>query len=325
MTIMHKPQVLLTNCLRVGPKEHKDLGDLYLEAKELPGFVRINFSAADKSSSTIHFRTATDAALALDIDDVAFHKPSDSNRAENQPLDQSAKPSSVLYVRMMKGMTPEGLRKIVETIEGFSQFMHTKTFGKIYFSSPEYASKAAERLWRETNIYSYFHHMKSDSEASGESGSRGEESKTVHVQNLDRDFAALYKMFFELPGATRIGYHKGYVFLCFKEGSLAKSAVNRINTTTGMKARTVEFEYSPHFTPGSIGTAGKTIRMNFITTNPTEAEVRNVFSTHPGFQKLHFTSKKCWATFATVETANACLEHFNEHTNIKVVFCNAHK
>ncbi|KAJ3095225.1 hypothetical protein HK100_005885 [Physocladia obscura] len=149
-----------------------------------------------------------------------------------------------------------------------------------------------------------------------------EESKTVHVQSLDRDFAGLYKLFMELPDACRIGYHKNYIFLCFKTPESAKVAVESINKRTSMRARTVEFEYSPHFTPGSLGTPGKIVRMNFITVSPTEAEIRAVFMRHKGFTKLQYTSKKCWATFASIDTASKALQHFNAHTNIKVVFCN---
>ncbi|KAJ3293706.1 hypothetical protein HDU79_011996 [Rhizoclosmatium sp. JEL0117] len=319
-------QIVVTNCLRVGTPSTQDLGDLFKQAKQMPGFLRINFSAAEKNASTIHFRSAHDAALALvmqcqDLDDIAFVSSSAAGRTEKSPppLDQTANPSSVLYVRMMKGMTAEALLKIVSDLDGFDKFMNTKTFGKIYFVSAEYAMRAAERLWTETNIYSYFHHMKSDSE-NVTPNAKHEESCTVHVQSLDRDFDGLYKLFLELPGANRIGYHKGYIFLCFDKHIAAKSAVSRINTSTRMKARTVEFEYSPHFTPGSIGTPGKMVRMNFITTS--ESEVRNVFMTRPGFTKLFYTSKKCWALFSTVEHARQCVEHFNDRTNIKVVFCN---
>ncbi|KAI9336980.1 hypothetical protein BDR26DRAFT_864308 [Obelidium mucronatum] len=342
----HHQAIQLTNCLRVGSSPKQDLGDLYKQAKQMPGFVRINFSATEKSSSTIHFRSVHDAALALvmqcqDIDDIGFSTaPTVSDK--NPPLDQSAKPSQVLYVRIMKGMQPESLKKIVELLEGFESFFHTKTFGKIYFTSNALAAKAAERLWTETNIYSYFHHHKPDVDSSADSSTAGgsgcgggrdggsgdgkvEEGKTVHIQSLDRDFDGLYRLFLELAGASRIGYHKGYIFICFDKHSQAKSAVVRINNCTKMKARIVEFEYSPHFTPGSIGTPVKTVRMNFITSTPTESEIRNVFMTRPGFLKLSYTSKKCWATFSTVEAATDCVEHFNTHTNIKVVFCDKTK
>ncbi|KAI8619201.1 hypothetical protein BC830DRAFT_820303 [Chytriomyces sp. MP71] len=273
----------------------------------------------------------TDAALALvtaltDIPDVAFHRiDAGKSEADPPPLKQTARPSQVLYVRMMKGMTPSGLRKIVEGLEGFKEFQHTKTFAKIYFHRIEAAAAAAERLWSETNIYAFYHHLKSDAEISGgmcttENGESG--SKTVHVQALDRDFADLYALFFELPGAKRIGYHKNYIYLCFTAHALAKRAVSHINARTGMKARSVDFEYAPHFTPGGLGEPCKTVRMNFITITPTEIEIKRVFLTRPGFQKLVYTSKKCWAHFATMEAAADCVRHFNEHTNIKVVFCN---
>ncbi|KAJ3024499.1 UNVERIFIED_CONTAM: hypothetical protein HDU68_008106 [Siphonaria sp. JEL0065] len=319
--------VVLTNCLRVGANTKQDLGDLYKQAKDMPGFLRINFSATEKSSTTIHFRSVHDAALALvmqcqDIDDIAFSPVPTATDKSPPPLDQSAKPSQVLYVRIMKGMQPETLKKIVELLDGFESFFHTKTFGKIYFASCAFATTAAERLWKETNIYSYFHHHKPDIE-NGDSGDvaggmimKRDDGKTVHVQSLDRDFAGLYRLFLELAG-----YHKGYIFFCFDKHSSAKAAVSRINGSTKMKARVVEFEYSPHFTPGSIGTPGNIVRMNFITTTPSEAEVRNVFMTRPGFLKLNYSSKKCWAMFSSVDAAADCVWHFNNHTNIKVVFC----
>ncbi|KAJ3399521.1 hypothetical protein CcCBS67573_g08949 [Chytriomyces confervae] len=325
--------VTVTNCLRVGSECVQDLGDLFKQAKDLPGFVRINFSAADKNSSTIQFKSAHDAALALvtsmtDIRDVSFHSvPANKSEANPPPLRQTAKPSQVLYVRMMKGMTPEGLRKIVESLDGFTQFQHAKTFGKIYFVSEKHAANASQRLWTETNIYAFFHHMKSDMDADssipGVPGlGQDAGSTTVHVQSLDRDFAGLYKLFLELPGGSRIGYHKNYIFLCFDTHKSAKTAVSHINTTTYMKARTVEFDYSPHFTPGSLGIPGKTVRMNFITVFPKESEIHQVFATYAGFERLHYTSKKCWATFSSVTAATECLKHFNQYTNIKVVFCN---
>ncbi|ORY51536.1 hypothetical protein BCR33DRAFT_780495 [Rhizoclosmatium globosum] len=266
-------QIVVTNCLRVGTPSTQDLGDLFKQAKQMPGFLRINFSAAEKNASTfISVLPMTRRWLGNAVPGLGRHcfrvkQCCWKDGKSPPPLDQTANPSSVLYVRMMKGMTAEALLKIVSDLTGLINLC-----------------------------------------------------RTVHVQSLDRDFDGLYKLFLELPGANRIGYHKGYIFLCFDKHVAAKSAVSRINTSTRMKARTVEFEYSPHFTPGSIGTPGKMVRMNFITTS--ESEVRNVFMTRPGFTKLFYTSKKCWALFSTVEHARECVEHFNDRTNIKVVFCN---
>ncbi|KAJ3350585.1 hypothetical protein HDU83_009518 [Entophlyctis luteolus] len=315
-------KIEVTDCLKVNTNATQDLGDLFKHAKSLPGFVRINFSSAERNASTIHFRSPHHAALALvtrmqDIEEVSFHSVQSLNASEKNPppLGQVAKPSQVLYVRMMKGMTPDGLKKIVEELPGYLQFLHTKTFGKIYFASQEDAAKAADLLWTETNIYAFFHHMKSDCV------DENEESKTVHVQALDRDFAALYMLFTELPGAQRIGYHRSYIFLCFDSHKAARAGVEALHRRTRMKARIVEFEYSPHFTPGSLGTPGTSVRMNFITVSPSQKEVLAVFLTRPGFLGLTYTPKKCWATFDSTQTAAATVEHFNNHTNMKVVFC----
>ncbi|KAJ3417043.1 Enkurin domain-containing protein 1 [Chytridiales sp. JEL 0842] len=228
--------------------------------------------------------------------------------------------SSVLYIRLMKGMTSTALEKIVAHLEGLDTIKISKAFVNLHFSSVEQAVKAARWLSSTTNIYTYFHHPHQKNDSAVKLSPEDIVSKTIHVQWLDRDMVDLVGYFFGLNGITLIGFHKQFLFANFKTEEDARKAVERVHRETNMKSRLVEFEYTPHFTPGSLGTPSETVRLEFSTISPSESEITGLFAMQDGFESLHYTPKRCFVKFRSIESAAACVEFFNTKTNLKVVF-----
>ncbi|KAJ3326376.1 hypothetical protein HDU76_012979 [Blyttiomyces sp. JEL0837] len=259
--------------------------------------------------------------------------------AQHLPLVHTNDPSDVLYIRLMKGMTVRALEKIVQHIPGGPSMQAAKTFVKIQFNSSEEATLASEWLWSKTNIYAHYHSSShpvpnsvpltssgqdtnlltspSNPLATSQVQSRGQ---TLHVQNLDRNVAELDRLFRGL-GVGRIGFHRDYLFLCFDSTEVAEQAMRYVHQFTSMRARAVKFQYSPHFTPSSLGSPDRIVKMTLATISPQANEMTALFSSHTGFIQLYFTPRKVWAVFDCVQNATACLEYFNERTNLRVVYC----
>ncbi|TPX50665.1 hypothetical protein SeMB42_g01181 [Synchytrium endobioticum] len=307
-----------TNCLRLLDFENRDFGDLYQLAVTLPGFVRVTFHK--EKECHIAFNTLQQSKAALEwlsrnAGQVnVFYAPPQGGGS----MTQTADPSSVLYVRLMHGMTTTSLQKIVEDYEGLEMMKPAENHVKLFFSSIDTATAGSERLFRETNIYAFFHH------GCGPGGSPNNlpgGPRTLHVTKLDRDMADLRAyMMDRLPSLERIGFHDGYVFCCFLDHDSAKVSRKIILNETRMKARLVEFQYVPHFQPTPLGSMGSTIRLDYNTIKPTGDEMLKFFGAYPGFAHIETRDKCCFATFRTPQQAKAALEDLNGTTNLKAVY-----
>ncbi|TPX32854.1 hypothetical protein SmJEL517_g04107 [Synchytrium microbalum] len=307
-----------TNCLRVLDFENRDFGDLYQVAVALPGFVRVTFHK--EKECHIAFSTLQQSKAGLDwlsrnAGQVnVFYAPPQPQGS----MTQTAEPSSVLYVRLMHGMNTPSLQKIVEDYEGLEMMKPAENHVKLFFASVESASAGSERLFRETNIYAFFHH------GCGPGGSPNNlpgGPRTLHVTKLDRDMADLRAYLSDrLPCLERIGFHDGYVFCCFLDHESAKTGRKMILNETRMKARLVEFQYVPHFQPTPLGTVGTTVRLDYNTIKPTGDEMLKFFGPYPGFAHIETRDKCCFASFRTPQQARAALEDLNNTTNLKAVY-----
>ncbi|KAI9357334.1 hypothetical protein DFJ73DRAFT_204988 [Zopfochytrium polystomum] len=377
---------VVTSCLRIY-HPGMDFGDFFQLVYPLQGFARVYFRE-NREGSLVVFKNPHDACLAVLFNiskelKLVFHAPPQAPHA----LVHGGKPSSLIYVRLMKGMTCAALEKIVRMVPGVKSVQPAKTSMKVQFDNPEEASDATEWLWSKTNIYAHFHDSGEQlraaaaaaaaaaqsaslpsSEASPSnassvspylsiktspgsalmafagrrlsdvSGGTGDGTAatpvtaesaggaTMHVQNLDRNFAMLEEFCLSsLTGVSRMGFHQEYVFLCFNSINSAEVSLSIIQSRTRMKARLVPFAYAPHFTPGSEGTPGRIIKMIVATISPAQSELETMFRRHRGLQRLHFGPRKCWAVFDTTANASACKDYFNNRTNLRVVFCSSIK
>jgi hypothetical protein len=99
-------------------------------------------------------------------------------------------------------------------------------------------------------------------------------STTVQIQEIDRGVPELMDYFEGVDGIERVGnvfifacwplimvcthtfstiqgYHVKSIFIVFADRRSALDGVRQINQETSMKARNVEFEYTPHFSKSS--------------------------------------------------------------------------
>ncbi|KAJ3045116.1 hypothetical protein HDV00_011841 [Rhizophlyctis rosea] len=318
-----------TNSVRLLDKGTRDLGDMWALAYKTEGFSRVWLRPNSAGGTIVMFKSIRDAQNAI----VQWRRTGTLEAShvippnvESEPA-HTAAPSTALYIRLMKGMTNEAMEKILRGLKGLTYLKFADNNVKAYFDTEASATHASDKLYQTTNIFSfYWHppHADDDSAASGSQPSKGSShSRTLHISKLDRDLADLRAYFYTLPEPpTRIGFHRGYVFLVFDTAKDADAAMEHMQNdrNTRMIPRKVEMDYAPHFVPCPIGKPLKSIMISYLTIDPNAEEMERFFSGYKGFVTLDSGKKACFATFASEAEATVALEDLNNVTNLKAVY-----
>ncbi|KAJ3043457.1 hypothetical protein HK097_001745, partial [Rhizophlyctis rosea] len=315
-----------TNAIRLIDHADRDLGDMWALAYKTEGFSRVWLRPNSGGGTIVTMKSTKDAQNAVSqwrrLGDIEANYVVPPN-VETEPA-HTAPPSCALYIRLMKGMSNEAIEKILRGLKGLSHFKFSDNNVKAYFDTEANATRASDKLYRTTNIFSfYWHPPHADDNATNVQSYGTFHSRTLHVAKLDRDLADLRAYFFSLPEPpNRIGFHRGYVFLVFDTSKDADAAMEYMHSdrTTRMIPRKVEMDYAPHFVPCPIGKPMKSIMISYLTIEPNGEEMERFFSGYKGFIGVHSGKKACFATFATEQEATIALEDLNTVTNLKAVY-----
>ncbi|KAJ3276482.1 hypothetical protein HK104_003668 [Borealophlyctis nickersoniae] len=305
-----------------------DFGDIWHMAYHMTGFHRLWLRPNNHGGTVVQFNSVKEASAGLQAFKRAGHfdvqyiyPPS----FETEPV-QASEPSPALYIRLMKGMTETAMTKILKNLRGLDCLKFGDNNVKVFFNSVESATRASEKLYQTTNIFSFYWHPHTDDggySPSNHSSTGPLSSRTLHVSKLDRDLADLRAYFYRFEDPpTRIGFHRGYIFVVFETAEAANRALARVraDTSTTMAARKVEMDYAPHFVPCPVGKPLRTIMLSYLTIAPTKEEMTRFFSGYSGFVSLTQGKKACFATFETEADATTALEDLNGATNLKAVY-----
>ncbi|KAJ3034139.1 hypothetical protein HDV00_005424 [Rhizophlyctis rosea] len=177
---------------------------------------------------------------------------------------------------------------------------------KAYFDFEANPARAGDKLYQTTNIFSFcWHppHVDDDSAASEVQPSKGSShSRTLHLAKLDRDLADLRACFYTLPEPlTRIGFHRGFVFLVFDTAEDADAAMDHMQNdrNTRMIPYKVDLDYARLFVPHTVGEPLRSVMNSHLSIDPNAEEMERFFN--------------CEAE------ATVALEVLNNVTNLKAV------
>ncbi|KAJ8324229.1 hypothetical protein QVD99_008557 [Batrachochytrium dendrobatidis] len=144
---------------------------------------------------------------------------------------------------------------------------------------------------------------------------------TIHVTQIDKDMAGLYKMFKAFTGFSMIAFYPDYCFVCFKDIQTASHAIEEVLFKTRMKASFARADYTLHaISNSSIGAVNSIVRVADFPSTSTDDDLYAFFSFFEGFKDAQFYQASCLVYFFDTLSASAALNTINITTNFTAIF-----
>jgi len=145
--------------------------------------------------------------------------------------------------------------------------------------------------------------------------------KTLHVTNFTMNKCALRNLLLSFSGFKTVAFYQDYCFVVFADIESATAAAEQLLAKTKLKVNFSKADYIPNVvSPSSIGNPNSILHVTNYPTSTTETEMIEMYSSYPGYLKIHFSKNFSLVYYQDIASAKNVLQHMNQTTNFTTIY-----